>query len=402
MNPVKYITFVILCLASMGASSQASLDSLMMRVVQYNRAVGTAHQYFETVQTGARRNLYLDNPEVGIGYLWGSPADMGNRTDMEISQSFAFPSVYVNRSKLSDAEITKASQILASLTMEKLLEAKKLWIEKVYLNKELLALSKRMAELEQVSSFYQMQYENGEISKLSLNKALLTRATLTAERDQTLAESEIIQSKINLITGDNPVEIMDSVYYLINMDLQDSVIRESLKDPLYQAYLSEIERLNMQKKLTRASGMPTIRTGYYSEKMSDISLRGVQLGISIPLWENSNKIKHATGEILTAEMEADQFRSAEVARITQFYTRFMTYLKQVEQLSEVLDVADDPGLLSLAVETGEISMIEYFYEVELYYKVKHDLLLAEKELHLVEAELNKYDLYAFPPSTQGG
>jgi cobalt-zinc-cadmium efflux system outer membrane protein len=402
MKQLKYILFSILFLSSLPASSQASLDSLMIRVLQHNKTLGTANQYYKTVQTGARRNLYLDNPEVGFGFLWGSPADLGNRTDLEISQSFAFPTVYLSRSKLAKTEITRASQLLSSLTIEKLLEAKKLWIEKVYLNKELRILSERMAELEQVGSFYQVQYDHGEISKFSLNKALLMQATLTAERDEILAESEIIQSEINHITGYNPVEILDSMYYPISMDLRDSVIRESIKDPLYQAYLSEIERLNMQKKLTRAAGMPKIRTGYYSENMSDVSLRGVQLGITIPLWENANKIKHATGEILTAEMEADQFRAEEVSKITQQYTRFLTSLNKVELLSEALKKVDDPGLLSLAVETGEISMIEYFYETEMYYRVRHDFLQAEKELHFIEAELNKYDLYVIPPLPEGG
>jgi cobalt-zinc-cadmium efflux system outer membrane protein len=402
MKHLKYITSCALFLVSVAVTPQASLDSLMMRVISHNRTLGTASQYFETVQTGSKRNLYLENPEVGFAYLWGSPEELGNRTDLLVTQSFAFPTVYTNRSKLSNAEIDKASNMLASIKIEKLLEAKQLWIEKVYLNKELSVLSERMAELEQISSFYQIQYDNGEIGKLSLNKSLLVRATLTAERYEILAESEIIKSKINHITGNNPVEITDSMYYQISLELPDSVIKESLKDPLYQAYLSEVDRLNLQKKLTRATGMPKIRTGYYSEKMNDLSLRGFQLGITIPLWENANKIKHATGEILTAEMEADKFRSAEVARIVQFYTRFMTYLKQVEQLSEVLEVANDPGLLSLAVQTGEISMIEYFYEVELYYRVRHDFLLAEKELHLVEAELNKYGLKGVTPPPDGG
>jgi len=276
MNPLKYITTAILFLVFLPATPQASLDSLMMRVLNHNRTLGTASQYFETVQTGSKRNLYLENPEVGFAYLWGSPAELGNRTDLVVSQSFAFPTVYTNRSKLSKTEVEKASQVLASMKINTLLEAKQLWIEKVYLNKELKVSSGRMEELEQVSSFYQMQYENGEISKLSLNKALLLRATLIAERDQILAESEIIQSKITHITGNNPVEIVDSMYYLINMELQDSVIKESLKDPLYLAYLSEVDRLNFQKKLTRAVGMPKIRTGYYSEKMNDLSLKGVQ------------------------------------------------------------------------------------------------------------------------------
>jgi len=131
-------------------------------------------------------------------------------------------------------------------------------------------------------------------------------------------------------------------------------------------------------------------------------LRGIQLGITIPLWENSNKIKHASGEILTAEMQADQFRTEEVSKITQHYTRFGTYQKKVELLSEALERVNDPDLLSLAVEKGEISMIEYFYETEMYYRVRHDFLLAEKELHIIEAELNKYDLYPLQPHAEGG
>ena len=392
MKHLKHILTGILLLVSSGAYPQASLDSLMIRVLHHNRTLGTASQYFETVQTGSKRNLYLDNPEVGFAYLWGSPAELGNRKDLSVSQSFAFPTVYTSRAKLSETEIEKASQILASVKLEMLLEAKKLWIEKVYLNKQQILLSERMSQLDQVSSFYRLQFENGEISKLSLNKALLLRATLAAEMDGIQAESEVIQSKISNLTGNHPVKIMDTAYYPISMYLQDSVIRESLKDPLFQAFLSEVDRLNMQKKLTRATGMPKIMTGYYSENMSDLSLRGLQLGITIPLWENANKIKHADGEILTAKMEAEKFRSSEVARITQQYSRFLTHLKQVETLSEALDMANDPALLSLAVEAGEISMIEYFYEAELYYRVFHDFLLAEKELHLVEAELNKYDL----------
>ncbi len=396
MKHIKHILACIFLLVPIAVHPQASLDSLMIRVLHHNRTIGTADQSFETIKIGSKRNLYLQNPEIGFGYLWGSPAETGNRKDLTISQSFAFPTVYTSRAKLSETEIKKAAHVLASLKLETLLEAKKLWIEKVYLNKTQMLLSERMNQLDQVSSFYQLQYENGEISKLSLNKAVLLRATLAAEMDGILAVSDVIRSKISNITAGYPVEIPDTAYYLINMDLQDSVIRESLKDPLYQAFLSEIDRLTMQKKLTRATGMPKISTGYYAENMPDLSLRGVQMGITIPLWENVNKIKQADGEIMTAEMEAEKFRSSEIARITQYYSRFMTQLKQVDLLSEALAMANDPVILSLAVEAGEISMIEYFYEAELYYKVFHDFLLAEKELHLVEAELNKFELYAMP------
>jgi len=89
MKHLKYIASGVLFLVSVPAIPQASLDSLMMRVVNHNRTLGTASQYFETVQTGSKRNLYLDNPEVGFAYLWGSPTELGNRTDLVVSQSFS-------------------------------------------------------------------------------------------------------------------------------------------------------------------------------------------------------------------------------------------------------------------------------------------------------------------------
>jgi cobalt-zinc-cadmium efflux system outer membrane protein len=397
MKHIRHILPGILMLVCIPAVPQASLDSLMTRVLQHNLSLSTAGQYFESVQTGAKRNLYLDNPELGFGYLWGTPSTLGNRTDLEILQSFAFPTVYNSRMKLGKAEIEKASHILANAKLEKLLEAKKLWIEKVYLNKAQKLLSGRMEQLEQVSAYYQLQYENGEISKISLNKALLLRASLIAEMEEFRAESLVNQSKIRLITGDHPVEINDSIYYLLKVDPQDSVIRESMKDPLYHVYLSDIDRLNMQKRLTRATGMPEITSGYYSENTQDLSLRGVQLGITIPLWGNAHKVKHVSAEIVTAELEADQFRQAAISGIEQLYARYRISLKKVDELSAVLDQVDDPGLLSLAVETGEISMIEYFYEAEMYYRTWHDLLQAEKQLYLFEAELNKYGLYGQTP-----
>ena len=402
MKHIRNLLLGMLLLDCMPVIPQASLDSLLARVLQHNRALGTASQHYESVRIGSKRNLYLDNPEVGFGYLWGTPSLLGNRADLEILQSFAFPTVYGSRMKLGKAETEKAYHILASMKLEKLLEAKKLWIEKVYLNKTQKLLSGRVDQLDQVSGYYHLQYENGEISKISLNKALLLRATLVAELDGLRAESLVIQSKIRLITGDHPVEIKDSLYYLINVDQQDTVIRESLQNPLYHAYLSEIDRLNMKKRLTRATGMPKITTGYYSENTQDLSLRGVQLGVTIPLWENANKVKHASAEVMTAELEADRFRQAEIARIEQLYASYKITMKRVEALSAVLDQADDPGLLSLAVQTGEISMIEYFYEAEMYYKTWQELLQAEKQLHLIEAELNKYGLYGHLPVLQTG
>jgi len=70
------------------------------------------------------------------------------------------------------------------------------------------------------------------------------------------------------------------------------------------------------------------------------------------------------------------------------HAKYRGFQKQTEQLSSALQSSNDPELLALAVESGEISVVEYFYETDLYYKVYNEFLIAEKELYRAEAELS--------------
>ena len=75
----------------------------------------------------------------------------------------------------------------------------------------------------------------------------------------------------------------------------------------------------------------------------------------------------------------------------QTHIRYKSYKKQSAELASALELSNDPALLNLAMESGEISLVEYFFETDLYYRVLSELLVAEKELYLAEAELRKYE-----------
>jgi len=396
MKPKRSFTlFGIFCLVGLLGTTlsvypQSSLDTLLARVNQYNPGITGAGQYYENVRVASRTNLFPENPELEYAYLWGSPDNLGDRTDFSISQSFEFPGVYTKRAKLSKGGVEKASNIVNNVKQETLLEAKKLWIEKVYLNRMHLIMMNRLEKAEQVNSYFKIQFENGEISKLRYNKVLLLISSLRSEMKQIEAESTALDTRISWISGGIPLVIEDSNYYLQDQTLLDSVLQRSQSGPLYQAFLKEVELQSLQMKLTRASGMPKFKTGYYSEKVLGTQFKGVQLGITIPIWENANKVKAAEGEIISAKLAADNFRRNEMSDIMQLHTKYISYQKQKEELSLALVQGNDPQIMTLALEAGEISLIEYFYETDLYYRVQKELLMTEKNLLLAEAELNKY------------
>ena len=186
--------------------------------------------------------------------------------------------------------------------------------------------------------------------------------------------------------------ITDSNYYPVDHARLDSVLASSLEDPRYRAFLQDVEVLNLQKQLTRVSALPTFKAGYYSEKVVGLHLQGFRVGISVPIWENANRVKAATGELISAELSAEKFRSDEVSGISQLHAKYRGFQRQTEQLLSALQTSNDPELLALAVESGEISVVEYFYETDLYYDVYNEYLTAEKELYRAEAELTKYKL----------
>ena len=172
----------------------------------------------------------------------------------------------------------------------------------------------------------------------------------------------------------------------------DSVLAESRTDPHYRAILQDVDVLTLQKQLTRSSGMPKFKAGYYSENIPGLRMQGIQVGISIPIWENANKVKAAEVQIISAELAADKYRFDQVSSILRLHIRYKSFQKQVGELSRALEFSNDPELLGLAMESGEITMVEYFLESNLYYKVLNDLLNAEKEMYRADAELSKYEL----------
>jgi outer membrane protein, heavy metal efflux system len=386
----QYLIVPGLILLSHFANAQVSLDSLLRISENNNPEIRSAYQSYQNSRV--RTNLFPENPEVEFGHMWGSPAMVGQRNDLSVSQSFDFPTVYARRSQLSRTDIERSAQLFEAVRQDILLNTKQHWIEMVFLNKRMKILEKRMDEAVNVYNYLQSRYEHGEISRLGLNRAVLLKAALTSDIDNLSTEQNAMSVDISYLSGGNRVMVSDTIYYPAKALLIDSVLKTSESDPLYRAHEQNVESFNIQQKLARAGGMPKIKTGYYSESVSGQDLRGVQLGLSIPLWENVNKVRRAGGEVLTAEMEMEKFRSRQESNIMNLFGKMEARKRQMDQLHEALQSANDPGLLAMAMESGEISILEYYFGTEVYYDVLEDYLNAEKEFYLAESELNKYDL----------
>ena len=106
-NPRNIVLLAALFIAPMYMFSQNTLDSLLSSVSKNNKEIIAYNQFLESRKVEFKTGLSLDNPTVEYDYMQGTPSNAGNQTDISAVQTFDFPSAYVRKKSLSNANIEK-------------------------------------------------------------------------------------------------------------------------------------------------------------------------------------------------------------------------------------------------------------------------------------------------------
>ena len=164
------------------------------------------------------------------------------------------------------------------------------------------------------------------------------------------------------------------------------------KNPVLAYVKQEIEVGKSQVSLSKSSNLPTFSAGYMSEKVVGQQYQGLTFSISIPLWENKNRVKQAKAAVTAAELrEADSKQ--------QFYSQLRTLYNRANSLNIIADkyrhslaTVNNTELLKKALDAGEISLLDYIVEIGLYYTTVSQALEAERDYQKAFAELSSVEL----------
>ena len=67
--------------------AQNGMNDVLHAIEENNTALKALRESTDAEKLNNRTGIFLSNPEVEVGYLWGNPAEIGNRTDFSITQS---------------------------------------------------------------------------------------------------------------------------------------------------------------------------------------------------------------------------------------------------------------------------------------------------------------------------
>ncbi len=382
-------TILLILITVAHAFSQESLDSLINNVRQNNKVLQTARLKEKVTIIESKTDLNPENPEIEVGYLIGKPEEIGNRTDFSISQSFYFPSVYFKKRKYSKT-VQKQAGIETEITEQELVaEAKKVWINQVFLNKKMKIIAQRLTNAELLQEQYQQKLVLGEINKLQVNKVNLHTSLLRNEYDKIELQLHKNKYAIAELCGGKTILINDTIFPRPLVIFSDSVTSAYENSVNKKFFEEQINQAKLQKSVIQAKNPPEFSIGYYSESVNNESFKGFKLGVNIPLWKNRNTAKKAKAELLFAEADLERFKSYQNSKVQQLLERKEHIRKQIEELSTSLADINDNELLTKALDAGEISLTDYYYQSDFYSESQVLLLELKKDELMIEVEIMK-------------
>jgi len=394
MNSIHRIAVALLFGAIVSSGAQAppnfpGPDSLMKTVLENNKSLRAARELYQVTIMDAGTGNTPPDPEVEFGYLLGKPSALGNRIDFRVRQQVDFPTAYIHKSRLRKIKTTRAELEYVISRQEILFQAHQLWIERLHLNQQEQLLLKRLDRAEVINDHFRQKLASGEVGHLAFSQSTLQLAALKSEYEQVLAEIKGNQLALNEISGGAEVEIKDTVFPLPIRIVSDSLLQAYMHSPDLQLYNHELQLKEQQKNLTVSQNLPKLSAGYYSESILDQKFKGFHVGVTVPLWENANRIKKAKSEVIFAEADADRFTYHQRKEIMQKLHQLESLKSRAKTLEEALDIGNSTELLTLALESGEISLSEYFYASDFHFRNEQLLLQYKRDQLLKEAELMK-------------
>ena len=253
MKQILLATAIIFITAG-GVFAQKSIDSLLVQIEQNNTTLAAIRKSVDAEKMGNKTGLSLQNPEFEFHYLWGNPSAIGNRTDIEVSQSLDFPTAYVYRNQLADLKNEQAELEYKRQRLDIFLQVRILCAELTYQNALHAEYQTRYENARQLARSVKTKAENGEANILDENKAKVTLLNTEAGLKHIEIERQALLQQLATLNGGIPVDYNNSAFQTlpINTDFEQWTAQAAAKNPVLNWLEQEIEVSNKNTQLETA------------------------------------------------------------------------------------------------------------------------------------------------------
>lgn len=314
-------------------------------------------------------------------------------SELVVSQEIDFPTKYAARNKQAQMQQTVGDKLLAKQRRDILLQAQLLCIGLIRLNQTLSMLRERLANSETLLQMYQKRMEAGDANALELNKVKLDCMEVRTLVNEAQGERTSLLQQLRQLNGGKPIDVTDTVLpnypQITNFESYRALALASDADVAVAQ--TSLRAADMNLKLQKNEWLPNISFGYRRNTEHGEGINGFLVGVSFPLYSNSNNVKAARQRRESAELQVVQAQNEAEASLRTNYEQLQG-LQQVIDHSDVKLLQESLTLFAKALQQGEITALVYYVEINsIYEKLQRHIDLHCQSVKLL-AELHKAEL----------
>ena len=370
------------------------IEQMLTEIEKNNKQLQAQEAYLNGMEYELKSGNNLPDPVVSGFYLPYGSASPPEYSEIQISQTFEFPTVYSSRSDLINKKMEQNEAVYQNVRQEVLLSAKKVLLELIYVNKKLKIEQERIGKSEKLFNHMEELYSKEEIGRIKLNKGKIAWLQDQFKLQQIERDKRKLLIQLQKLNGGTKLEFELSEYPG-STDLNDfEKIWEEKKsaDPAILILTKQEDAAQQEIAVSKSKWLPDLTAGINYQGFEGAAHYGFYGGLTIPLWSNRHKVDAARAKY---QYQVDINESQMIAMQSAYrnlYDEYMLLLEKYKEYEKTLNSINSDSLLYKAYELGEISFTEYYNDLR-YYREAYDYFLEmEKELNLIKAELYKHTL----------
>lgn len=389
----RIILNLLLLLSSATVAVSQTIDDVLKTIESNNNDIKAAKALYESQTIEARSDNMLGNTSVAYERMLGTRSIPEKSGKVTVTQELDFPSIYAVRGKMNKEKEQLYRYEYEETRRNTLLAAKELCLDLITLNKQQELIRERLKNINNLKVLYQKRYDIGDVNQLEINKIKMQEMSETTSL--TINQNEINRIKRELATLNNGEEL----------PLNITIGTEVKELPDYASYSKEAVDADMtlkmstgaynvavrEHKVARNSWLPSLDISYIREMRPAETSNGFEIGFSMPLWNNLRNV-NKTKAYKTYAMWQMEKTNREVE------SSVMTNYEEAQKLWEAIQVYDinlvydNIRLLNKTLEAKEISMIEYFMEINSLYETLETYNTLQNSYNKALAKMYKYKL----------
>lgn len=406
MRKLLIIGYLLAASAGMNAQQEMGIEAILKQIANNNRQLQAYAQTASAQKYSNRADNNLPNPTVNYAHLWDSKDKNITVGELVVAQSFDFPTLYATRGKLNRTRNAALDANYTSQRQEVLLQAKTLCLDIIMLYRQQQLIDERLHNAEEMAALYHKRLEEGDANIIETNK---TQLELLNVRTEARLNQSSLQSRIKELVALNDLQPLGAgrplpgptpyTPEMLNLtetpttplptDFQKLCEELIAADASLQTLRLNAEAARRNVSINRQGWLPGLELGYRRNTESGHPLNGIVVGFSIPLFNNHGKVNAARADKQAADYQHESARLTTESSLWQIYDEATVLQKSIREYEETMNSQSNQVLLRKALDGGEISLIEYFAEIEILYKAQANLIALQTQYEKAMAQLYK-------------